>query len=146
MFVFYHLDDLILLHRLQVLRRIAATGVKLLIPALSEADYSVSYWVQVREIAAQEIIVIQEHEMPIEFIQNHEPANRLAGRSLLMLMHFCLQEHAVLVANEDDHFVRNLCGVFKVPVYSLAEFNAATINNNEYFEFMAEIKKERMIR
>lgn len=146
MFVFYHLDDLILLHRLQVLRRIAATGVKLLVPALSEADYSASYWVQVREIATQEIIVIQEQEMPIEFIQKHEPANRLAGRSLLMLMHFCLQEHAVLVANEDDHFVRSLCERFKVPFYSLAEFNAATINNKEYFEFMAEIKKERMIR
>lgn len=141
MFVFYHLDDLLLLHRLQVLRRISATGVKLLVPALREADYSPSYWQQIKEIAGQKVIVMQEQEMPMEFICKHEPANRLAGRSLLMLIHFCLAEHAVLVANEDDNFVKTLCSKFKVPVYSLEEFNAATINNKEYFEFMAEMKK-----
>jgi len=146
MFVFYHLDDLILLHKLQVLRRIAATGVKLLIPALREANYSASYWQQIREIADQGIVTIQEHVMPLDFIQKHEPDNRLAGKSLLMLIHFCLNEHAVLVANEDDVFINQLCGAFKVPVYTLGEFNSATINNKEYFEFMAEIKKEQALK
>lgn len=146
MFVFYHLDDLILLHKLQVLRRIAATGVKLLIPALSEANYSAVYWQQIRDIADQDIITIQEQVMPLDFIKQHESSNRLAGKSLLTLLHFCLTEHAVLVANEDDTFVNQLCTVFKVPVYTLAEFNAATINNKEYFEFMAEIKKEQALK
>ncbi|RYE27466.1 MAG: hypothetical protein EOP45_01135 [Sphingobacteriaceae bacterium] len=146
MFVFYHLDDLILLHRLQVLGRIAATGVSLLVPALKEADYSPVYWQQVKEIAAKGIITIKEQEMPIGFIHQHQPTFRYAGRSLLMLLHFCLAEQAIMVVNEDDLFVQQLCGALKVPVYSLEDFNTATINNKMYFEFMAEIKKEQTSR
>ncbi|MBK0379331.1 hypothetical protein [Mucilaginibacter segetis] len=146
MFVFYHLDDLILLHRLQVLSRIAATGVNVLIPALKEADYSPVYWQQLREIAARGIITIKEQEIPMDFILEHQVVHRRAGRSLLMLLHFCLSEHAILVANEDDVFVRALCTALKVPVYSLEDFNIATINNKMYFEFMAELKKEQAAR
>lgn len=146
MFVFYHLDELLLLHRLRVLERIAATGVKILVPALSEADYSPAYWQQLREIDGKGTLTIREQEMPLEFIQKHEPENRLAGRSLLMLMHFCLKEQSVLVGNEEDLFIQNLCAAFKIPFYTLAEFNTATINNKEYFEFIAELKKEKIIR
>nr|WP_294899666.1 hypothetical protein [uncultured Pedobacter sp.] len=137
---------MILLDKLQVLGRISATGVKILVPALREANYSPFYWRSVKEIDRKGLIIIKEQDMPSAFILKHESMNRSAGRSLLMLIHFCLVEHSILIINEEDTFIKNICETFKVQVYSLGEFNIATINNKEYFDFMEDIKKERILK
>ena len=145
MFVFYDLNDLILLHRLQVLGRITATGVNIVVPALREASYSVTYWMQIKRIAECGHLIIKDQEMPLKFISENERKFRMAGRSLLMLLHFCLVEHAILVLNDEDELIKQLCAELGVQFYTLHDFNIATINNKEYFDFITEIKKEQMI-
>lgn len=146
MFVFYRLDDLILLNRLQILSRIAETGVKILVPSLSEANLSAVYWATIKSIARKGTIQIKDHNIPLEFFAEHEAYNKFAGKGLLMLAHFCSVENSILIINDEDLFVKKLFLDLGLQTYSLEEFNKATINNQEYFEFMMEIKKEQSFK
>jgi hypothetical protein len=147
MFVFYNLYDLVLLHRLQVIQRITETGAKIFVPAIWAADHSAPFWSRITEMSDRGLIKIKDSDDCLfDFIAINEPANPLAGKPLLALVHFCKRENAVLIVNEDEVLIQEICRKLDLKTCSMDEFNKATINNIEYFEFMAEIKREQIIR
>lgn len=147
MFVFYNLYDLVLLHRLQVIQRVIETGVKIMVPAIKETDYSAGFWMRIADMADKTLVDIKDSDNTcFDFVSENEPAYKSAGKSLLALIHFCIQENAVLIVNGEESFILEVCLGLGLETCSLDEFNQVTINNKEYFEFMAEMKREQQYK
>jgi len=144
MFVFHNLKDLILLHHAKMLQLIVDTGVKIMVPEISRTAYSAPFWVGIDDIAKKGWVSLKDSDDTcFEFVMAHARNYRFAGKPLLALMHFCRQERAVLIVDDDETLVRTVCAELNVNTCSLLDFNRATINNNEYFEFIMEVKESR---
>lgn len=141
MFVFYEMNDLILLNTCRILQNIEAP---ILVSANKLKNHVSHTIVRVKEIRDKGLITIKDQDDDcFDFVRSNSKRYPAAGNSLLALFHFCRQEHAILIVDEEELLVREMANAFDIKVNSLDEFNLATINNIEYFEFINEMKKEK---
>jgi len=147
MFVFYHLQDFILLERLQLLKLIAEKGFIISMSQLVLCDYSPQINGQIENIAQKGLVEIREQDDTVyDFIENNNEKYPASGRSLLALLHFCKNGNYTLVVDSEDVFVVQFANLFSVPTCTLLDFYRSTINDEKYIEFIMELKKESVIK
>lgn len=146
MFVFYDLNDLILLDTLHLTEQLYDNQVAVLVSEMKLQNHAHTTEQRIRKIAEKGYLkIIPSDDSTFQFVISNCKVYRSAGKQLLGLIHFCKCHHAVLIVDEGNTYVRGLADTFNIPVFSLREFNKATLNNTEYIEFMMEVKKQKSL-
>jgi hypothetical protein len=141
MFTFYDLNDLLLLNNVQLLPRL---GVPILIPRGKLKRHEFATVKRIEGIADKGYVKIFElDDEGFAFVIENRRSYRSESHSFLEMLYMCKSTNSAIVAEEDEHTVRAAAHDFGLNVYTMDEFNTATINNKEYFDFINEIKLER---
>lgn len=82
-------------------------------------------------------------DLGMEFVLRHRKEYRAVGNSFLEMIYMSKSNNATIIVDVDEKMIRNVAKLFEINVCTLNEFNLATVNNTEYFEFINEMKKER---
>jgi hypothetical protein len=147
MFVFYHIEDLILLERLQLLKLITDKGFKIYASQLIRGGYLNQTCWQVENIAQKGLIEIKEQDSSVyDFVEKYNEEYPASGRSLLALIHFCKIENYTLVLDANELIVQQLAEAFSVATCTLIDFYKDTIEDDKYIKFITELKKETLIK
>lgn len=147
MFVFYQVQDFILLEKLQLLKLIAEKGFIISISQLVLCDYSTLINMQIENIAQKGHVEIGEQEDSVfEFVESNNEKYPELGRSLLALLHFCKTGNYTLVVEASEVIVTQFANLFSVSTCTLLDFYRSTINDEKYIEFIMELKKEYVIK
>ncbi|OJW81532.1 MAG: hypothetical protein BGO69_09105 [Bacteroidetes bacterium 46-16] len=147
MFVFYHLQDFILLEKLQLLKLIAEKSFIISISQLVLSDYSTHINRQIEGIAQKGLVEIREQDDSVyDFVESNNEKYPASGRSLLALLHFCKSGNYTLVVDTEDVIVAQFASLFSVPICTLLDFYRSTINDEKYIEFIMELKRESVIK
>lgn len=140
MFVFYEIPDMHLLHLVKVLDKL---DVPILVPEGLLKRYEPAAQSRSRALHEQGLILIKTlDDNGYDFVNKHRKNFRALGESLLELYYLCIAENATLIVNDDETLVREHAEIFGVSVCTLNEFNLATVNNKERFDFINEMKME----
>ncbi|WP_316844988.1 hypothetical protein [Pedobacter psychrodurus] len=141
MFTFYDTNDLLLLQKVSILSNIE---VPILVCNAKLKRHNGQVIAQVRSLHDKGLVSIKEtSDIGFEFVLEHRRTYRALGNSFLEMIHMCISHSTTIVVNDDETMVRSLAKLFKINVFTMEEFNQATVNNKEYFEFINEIKRER---
>jgi hypothetical protein len=141
MFVFYDIDDLLMLHALRLLPSI---NVPILVAEGKLQFHTYTTNAKIRDLSNSGLVtLIPLDDLGYEFVAMNRKKYSAAGCPLLEVLYMCHSQNAVLIVEENESFIRTLANVFQVEMITLDEFNTATINNKEYFEFINEMKKDK---
>lgn len=146
-FVFYDIEELILLDRLRLLKIVAENGHGIIMPEMRLHSYSYIKRIHIQEIMKKGLIKIcDQKDCLTDFIEEHDSVYSYAGKSLLALIHFCKTEDAVLVIDDKDTLPCEIANEFSVSVLSLEEFYRRSIKDEKYYRFLVELRKEGEIK
>lgn len=146
MFVFYDIEDLILLDWLRLLKVVTDNGYDIVIPEMRLLSYSFAKRVAINEIAKKGQLTIAEQKDSLsDFIEENEEKYVSAGKSLLGLIHFCKTENAILVLNNKNCLPFNIANDFSIGIFSLEEFYQQAVKEEKYYKFIMELKKEELL-
>ena len=141
MFTFYDLNDLLLLNNVQVLPRL---GVPILIPRGKLKRHEFATVKRFEGLAGKGYVNILElDDAGFEFVIQNKKRYRSESHSFLEMLYISKSTNSTIIAEDDESTVRSAAADFGINVYNMDEFNTATINNKEYFDFINEIKLER---
>ena len=142
MFAFYDLNDLLLLHLARIL---ASIDVPILVPEGKLKRHNGQVNVRVKDLQQKGLVSIIPLDDPgFDFVLTNRRQYRAAGNSVLEMIYMCKTKHVTMVVDQDELMIRTLASNFGVNVCTLDEFNLATVNNPEYFQFINDMKKDRM--
>jgi len=142
MFTFYDINDLLLLHLARILPSI---DVPILVAEGKLKRHVAQVIMRVKDIQQKGLVNIISLDDPgFDFVLTNRKQYRAAGSSVLEMFYMCKTNHATIVVDQDETMIRDLANTFGINVCTLDEFNLATVNNQEYFQFINEMKKERM--
>lgn len=146
MFVFYDIEDLILMDRLRLLKVVTDNGYDIVVPEMRLLSYSYKKRTAINEIAKKGLITITEQKDSLsDFIEEHEDRCVSAGKSLLGLIHFCTTENAILVLNDKKCLPFAIANDFSIGIFSLEEFYLQAVKEEKYYKFIMELKKEELL-
>lgn len=142
MFTFYDINDLLLLHLTRILPSI---DVPILVAEGKLKRHMSQVIMRVRDIQQKGLVKIISLDDPgFDFVLTHRKQYRAAGTSVLEMFYMCKTNHATIVLDQEESMIRSLASTFGVNVCTLDEFNLATVNNQEYFQFIIDMKKDRL--
>jgi len=146
MFVFYDIEELILLDRLRLLKVVTHNGYDIVVPEMRLSSYSYAKRIAINEIAKTGQIKISEQKDSLsDFIEENEERYISAGKSFLGLIHFCKTESAILVLNNKECLPFAIANEFSIGIFSLEEFYQQAVKEEKYFKFIMELKKEELL-
>lgn len=141
MFVFYDIQDLMLL---QLTRLLPSISVPILVADGILKYHSPPVPERVKMLEKDGLIqLISLDDAGYKFVQGNRRKYRQAGCSLLEVFYMCLSHKAILIVGEEETLIRSLAKELKIKTFTMEEFNRATVNNKEYFEFINELRKEK---
>lgn len=141
MYVFYDVQDLVLLEKLQLVKLITEKGFCIKVSQLRLNDYTGKMVRQIQALANKKMIEIIDQKIEVfEFVEEQDEVHISAGKSLLGLIHFCKSEGLILVVDEKETMVNELADLFSVSRSTLTDFYKETINDEKYINFMMELK------
>lgn len=146
MFVFYDIEELILMDRLKLLKVMADNGHAFVVPEMRLLSYSYRKQLVISEIAKRGFIqIVDQNNSLADFIEEHESTFPYAGKSLLALIHYCQTESAIFVLDDKNSLPFLVAEAFAIPTFSLEEFYANTVQEEKYYQFIMELKKEQLL-
>jgi len=141
MFVFYDINDLMLL---QLTKLLPSINVPILIAEGMLRYHSHPIPDRVKMLEKDGLVQIKPlDEEGYKFVLNNKKNYRQAGCALLEVFHMCQTHNAILIVGEEETLIRSLATQLGIKTFTMDEFNQSTVNNKEYFEFINEIKKEK---
>ncbi|HWB26305.1 MAG TPA: hypothetical protein VG738_12530 [Chitinophagaceae bacterium] len=147
MFVFYRIEDFILLEKLQLIKLIVERGFVIQLPQLRLGNFGFNKCRQLETLAEKGMIEIKEERSDVFcFVEKYNVIYRGAGRSLLALLYFCQTEKSIFIVDENETMIRGLAKEMNIQTCSLIEFYKDTLNDEKYLPFIIEIKKNGMIK
>lgn len=142
-YLFYDIQHLIMLERLKLLRAIADGGYRMIISEFRLAYYSGIMQRQLRSIIESGTMeLLDQGEGAGEFLAEYADTFAHAGNGVLLLMHLCKTENAVLIVEGEESLIAELADFFSVPTMTLVEFYTQTIKDERYRSFLLNIKEK----
>jgi hypothetical protein len=141
LYVFYDIQQMMMLHQLQLLRQIVDDGNSIITSDLRLSYYSNQKQHQVKHLAEAGLVAMVEHDDDLaNFMDRYRDTYSYAGEGVLFLMHLCRCQNCILIIDEAELLVTDIAAYFGVRTMPLKEFFNQRVKDPRYFEFILALQ------
>lgn len=145
MFVFYDIEYLYLLHKLQQLQIIAEDGYEVFVPILQLENYSGDVKLDVQHCHDEGYLKLISNDGFESFLQRNILNDSFFGLGFLFQLHCCIENNLVLVIDSHNISQLRLCENLGVKTTTIKEFTKTVIRNEQYYHFLMSNKDKVII-
>lgn len=144
MFVFYDIEYLCLLHKLQQLEMIAEDGYKIFVPILQLENYSGEVKLDMQHCHDKGYLKLISDDGFESFLKRNILNNSFFGLGFLFQLHCCIENNLILVMDNNNLAQLQLCEKLGVKTTTIKEFTKSVIRNEQYYNFLM-LNKDKVI-
>ncbi len=144
MFIFYDIECICFLNKLQQLELIAADGYEIYVPLLQLENYSESVKTEVQLCQEKGFLKYITSDVFQSFLEKNNLVYSHLGKGFLFLLHCCLENNLVLVINKNNFTQNEICERLGIKTISIKDFSKEVIRNEKYYDFLI-MNKDKII-
>ncbi|WP_111308031.1 hypothetical protein [Confluentibacter sediminis] len=147
MFVFYDIEYLCLLHKLQQLQVIAEDNYEIYVPLLQLENYSGDVKLDIQQCHNKGFLkfIYDDDNGFLPFLNKHELNNSFFGTGFLYQLYCCMRKDLILIIDNHNIAQVQLCNKLKIKTITVEDFTKTVIKNEQYYNFLMANKDKVII-
>jgi len=145
MFIFYDIEYLCLLQKLQQLQIIAEDNYEIFVPLLQLENYSGEVKLNIQQCHDKGYLKLISNDGFDRFLNENILNNSFFGMGFLYQLHCCIEKNLILVIDHHNIAQTQLCHGLGIKTTTIKEFTKTVIRNEQYYNFLMTNKDKVII-